>query len=619
MNCEFCKKQLTPYLLKQMSVINEADCYEVECPHCNEKNTLTRDGYLRLKEDWIFPKIHPLDNKLPSEMNVIFCSLERCGISWVIRALSEYHKAMFGVPIVFTPDNAEVSPLIAKSSKRSLHLGWNNVYNVDPQELLDKIDPQGLQYDRVVVIQRKKDTLLKAQEIYWKQEGIWDEHLQKLKNDSLKMYDIVYREDIEDHRYKKFYLEDLNQYPTSTLNELMDFLNFPKMGRPPVVDFKPQWFERNWEAISSIYEKGYTFTKRLGRIQDHFRITKEGFLEYLVDSRIHVKPLKNVVIIGPGLHKGCHLSENLYYAFKEKGIRVQLIDLPLLGWGTPKADPLNEKREMYLLSKALEKAEFYPDLVVFDEPFWYFINDVAIPVFYFHRDFMRNPTVYYPTQTYFWHQEVVDDYKSVRGHPYWANKAKVLKIMPPAMNPSQFDITQQKTIKGVCCLAGRESMKWCLEVREHKAKQYNTQSMQEIIEFIQLGLNWIENEGGSGLTDEQYRELLPQCEAMWLCFPLGQYISRRIFEAMYCKVVCIIKLENKVHEAILRDLGFIANEHYISIDSISDIVEIQKKWDMKKYKEMVENAHEVVVNNHLFKHRVEFIEEEYLRYMRLEQ
>lgn len=612
MNCENCKKQLIPYLLRQMSVIDGIDIYEVECPHCSFKNVLTREGYLNLKDDWIMPKPKPINNKLPSEMNVIFCSLKRCGISWVIRALSEYHKKMFGVPIVFTRDNAEISQQEAKRNNRPLPQGWNNVYDLDPQTLLDKTDPDGNQYDRVVVIQRKKNTLMKAQEIYWNQENIGEVHLKKLKANSLKMYDIIYRDDITDPRYIKVSLEDLNQYPTATMNELMDFLNFPQYMRPPVVDFKPQWFERNWNAISSIYEKGFKFTKRLGRIQDHFKITKDGFLEYLTEITFEetLPKLKNIVIIGPGIHLGCHFSENIYYAFKEKGYNVDLLSLDRLGFGTKEGTPYNDKHEMYSLSKALEQVDFTPDLILFDEPYWNFHNNQDIPVMYFHRDFMRNPAVYYPTVSYFWHHETITDFQKRLGHPHWSNKASDLRVMYPAIEPKNFDLTQEKTLKGVTCLSGRESMRWCLERWEHKAAGYLTQTNTEIKEFMESGLQWIESDKG-GLEDYIYRAMLPQCESLWICLPFGQFISRRMLEAMYCKAVCFVKIEGKIHENILKEMGFYPNEHYVKIEAISDLVEIQKSWNIKDYEDMIEKAYEVVVNEHLFEHRVEFIEKEF--------
>ena len=91
-------------------------------------------------------KIPPINSKLPSEMNVIFCSLQRCGISWIIRILSQFHEEMFGEPIPYTKENAEISKVIATRERFPLPQRWNCVYEADPKQLVKR------GYDRIVIV-----------------------------------------------------------------------------------------------------------------------------------------------------------------------------------------------------------------------------------------------------------------------------------------------------------------------------------------------------------------------------------------------------------------------------------------------------------------------------------
>ena len=605
MNCEFCREPLNPYLNKAIPS-EDGMVYEIECLKCRKVNVVNEEMFRAIFKDFKHPTVQPINKKFPSEMNVIFTSMPRSGISWVIGALSPYHYQMFGKPITFTPEIPEQK---AKRKDKPLPKGWSNIYEIDPQILLDRIDPEGLQYDRVICIERSLETTLKVNRLALLKKGLDPDHVDKILTKMEAIYPKIMK-DIDDPRYLKISLEDINNYPTASMNELMDFFNFPKIGRPPVVDFKPHWFERNWEFISTMLKKGQSPVKFLHNINADFMLTKDGLLELLMSEDLEDNQLQNVLVIGPGFDKGCHMSENITEAFIKKGYNAQLLDLVELGYYDTQMKPYNQKKRLYKISEALKHVDFTPDLIFFDEPYWYFENDTKILSFYYHRDFERNPMIYYPKVAYFWHQEVISDFRSQWGHPHWSEKTRNLRIMPPAFNPSQFNINQEKTIKGVTCLAGRETMKGCLQVREPNAQQYLNQSLREIIEYIDLGLNWIESEKG-GLTDEEFRELLPQCESLWICLPLRQYMSRRMFEAMYCKTVCIFITESEVHVDILKDLGFYPNEHYIQIKNVSDMVELNKNWNYEDYKEMIDNAHEVVVNNHTFEYRVDFIVNEY--------
>jgi hypothetical protein len=632
MKCE-CQTELNPLQLKQSIKENGTWLFDVEClnPKCQKHNWISETFYEKLRNDYLKPYSKPINNKLPSEMNVIFCSMERHGISFIIRTLSDYHEAMFGKPISFTKGNAEISPLVATEDDSLLPLGWNNVYDVSPQDLLNKIDPNGLKYDRVVLVQRDLKDFLYAELIYWKAQklglDIIEKLFKKLPNEYNEMYN---KTDPKDSRFIRISLDDLNNKSTVYYNKLMDFLNFPSFGRPPVL---PLPTNRHWEVYSSQLRENEQLCGMLKRI-DEMYCSKTPLKTESIDDLFNEMNrkidldtqnivLKKVLIIGPGLYERCHFSENMYYAFKEKGYQVEILDLIYLGWGTPEGKDYQLKHKMYPISKALECnviKEKHPDLILFDEPAYYFKNDVNIPVFYSHRDYTRNPTIYFPDLAFFWHQGVINHFKDEWGYPFWCAHVEQLITMNISIDLKMFQpLPYNKRIyEGVLCLAGRETMKNCFAVHEQKANEHLTNSLREIQEFIQLGLQWIEDPIG-GLTDTRFRELLPQCESLWICFPLGQYVSRRILEAMACKVVIFVKLENKEHEEVLRQMGLEPNVHYVSIKSVKELVEINKNWNFEKYKPIIENAYEVVTKRHSFLNRVDEIAEMYKKFVLLKR
>lgn len=618
MNCEYCRTKLNPYLLKQASHINGELIFEIECLDCRKYNYLSEESYFYVKKDHMMPLVKPINNKLPKDMNVIIDSVERCGISWVIRGLSQYHKPMFNFNIPFAKHNAEISHQIATKNRLPLPKQWNNCYGIDPQLLLDRVDPEGQKYDRVLVIQRDLKTQEWVDRIFLAQEGLAQDFIEKIIAKMKEEYKIVYRDDINDPRYLKVNLEDINNYSTDVMNELMDFFNFPEVGRPPVVPFKPHWFERNWEALSSILQKGFELTGRLARIRDKFQITKDGLLEFLTTNPsirkeikttkkvVEYKKLENILILGSQLLRGCHFGENIYKAFTSLGYGTRYLYAQLFKNKLTKEeyDRYLQKKERYPISKVLDSLDKKPELIVVDQIGFSWKNDVNVPIFYMHNFFKRPPIINYPTVAFFRHEAVANYFEKMFA-PYWCERVDALKIMSVAFDPNNFVLSNEKKYVGISCLAGRENMTQLKSRLELTAIAMVIESMREIREFQELGLRWIDD--GGGIMDIRYRELLPQLEALWVCIPLGQYVSRRILEAMYCKTVVVIKIEGDYHQEILEQMGFVAGEHYVKIDKLDEMVELNKNWDFSKYKKMIEKAHNLVLNKHTFECRAKEI------------
>ena len=596
-------------MLKQAGYVNDELTFEVECINCRKVNTVSLKTYFHIKKDFEMPRMKPIGLKMPSNMNVMIVSMSRCGISWVVRELNMLHEKTFGKSISLRAE--KVSMVEVTRTRFPVVKGWNNIYDVNPLDVL-KTKDNGEKYDRVLIVKRKWETISKVHEIYYPdylseaQKVIWREK-------DKKMYDLVYGQEIDDPRCLMINLEDVNNYTVDTYNELMDFFNFPSESRPIIAPILAP--ERNSEAYSSILKKGQPLIERLNKINSFYEVTLDGLLQLKrMRSKLKIIPLEKVLIIGPNIHKRCHFSENILYAFQEKGIEAELLPLEKINGGMDNIKNAEYKdfSRLLPLSKALEFADMKnPDLIVIDEPHWYMYNDLKIPVFYVHREFKRPPKVYYPDVAFFWHDGVLNYFKNMFA-PHWVANTNRLSIMPIAFDSNVYN-PEKKTYKGINMLGGRESLKECMDMKELTHLGMIHLLGKELKEYIDAGFIYIEDPEG-GLNDERYREILPACEALFVHMPRGQYTTRRMIEAMACKVVCFIIIENPEHRVILEKMGLKAGVHYVEIKGITDLLEYKKTFKYKNYKAMVEAAYKVVREDHTFLNRVDTLIEFYNEY-----
>ena len=170
MKCRICGAVLSPYQLREVFKQNGKLFFDIECPnpHCRFRNYVSQEFYFNTKKDYLLQikQKLKLTTKLPGESNVIFTSMDRCGISWIVRRLNKIHDLMFGVPIDYSP---EISRIIATRERFPLPLGWYNVYDVDPELLLKR------NYDYIVSIQRPRHIMHRVLAMYYMPELTYQE------------------------------------------------------------------------------------------------------------------------------------------------------------------------------------------------------------------------------------------------------------------------------------------------------------------------------------------------------------------------------------------------------------------------------------------------------------
>lgn len=325
---------------------------------------------------------------------------------------------------------------------------------------------------------------------------------------------------------------------------------------------------------------------------------KKVIIKKEIKKKKEYEPLSRVLIIGPNYPERCHFSENIYDLWQEReeyDIRI-VADLEL---------PVNsmhvEKGLELPLSTIVNTLESWkPQLIIVDQININFMNDQVIPVFYHHRNYFRDPAVFYPTLVWFWHENILRYYKNWFKRN-WMAQVQYHDISYVPYNPNLFQSNIKKKYKGVNGIGFREPPEFAEEIDDMFEIAPVKILAQEWNRFKELGFHVFD----TPVTDEEYREYIPQCEAVWIRLSTRQYTSRFMVEAMGCKTLCVIKLENRHHEQILEKMGLFKDIHYLGVNKLEDIKEVYNT--CKNKEEIIKKAYNVVINNHTYNNRIDQI------------
>jgi hypothetical protein len=174
--------------------------------------------------------------------------MEACGCSDVGAIISAVHK-------VFTTENLywnyEISRLHAIDPKYKFPKGASSVYYVNPLDLIKR------GYDKIIILRREKEDII---EDLCTRNNIMKDEYDKYPEFFDKIdfyYDLIYeQEGITDSKQVfKIHLQDLNNYCVAAYSELLDFLEYPKGGRPVLIPVPTPL--RDWKKFSSVLKLGH--------------------------------------------------------------------------------------------------------------------------------------------------------------------------------------------------------------------------------------------------------------------------------------------------------------------------------------------------------------------------
>ncbi|MDH3324017.1 MAG: class I SAM-dependent methyltransferase [Candidatus Peregrinibacteria bacterium] len=322
--------------------------------------------------------------------------------------------------------------------------------------------------------------------------------------------------------------------------------------------------------------------------------------------------MKIIVIGSKGLGKGAHFAENISKAFN------------ILNHDVFHYDPEDLKRELnpqewnrhaiqrkpVRLSLIIKNEVF--DLIFIDQCNFQFKNDVSIPVFYYHKYLHRHPSVFYPDVIFYPDPAFLHFFVN-QEHQWYNYHVKIKQILYPSIDLDLYE-PREKIIKGTIGIGFRRSFESWVKAGGLAEGATSDVIENDVKQFMKTGLCYYY----TPVSDEEYRDLLSQSESVWVPVPPYQYITRRMLEAMACKTTCILKLQDKRHEEILKGMGFLSGIHYICPVNIESINTLYKStFSDKDRRKIINNAFKEIQNHSSLK-RAEQILTAYFDYIKKE-
>lgn len=321
----------------------------------------------------------------------------------------------------------------------------------------------------------------------------------------------------------------------------------------------------------------------------------------------------NILVIGSkGDGVGAHFSEGIAKAFRAKGHEVDFDD-PMEFKEEMSIDEFNSyyiDKKQFELSFMFDAFKSFYDLVFIDECNFRFKNDVDIPVIAYHKYLHRFPEVEHPDLILYPFQDMLDYH--AKSYPWYFKNIKHRGIMYSAVDPAIYK-SDTKNNEGVIGIGYRRSMKSWIKAAGIAEGITAIQIEKETEEFKDIGFKYYD----TPVSDIEYNVLISLAEAFWFPIPYFQYITRRMLQAMLCKTLCIIKLQDAHHEEILNEMGIHKDIHYIGVECIEDI---PRKDELKTYPihNIIQNAYCLTYEEHTYNSRAEQILNLYHQYLQTE-
>lgn len=325
-----------------------------------------------------------------------------------------------------------------------------------------------------------------------------------------------------------------------------------------------------------------------------------------------------ILIIGSkgnttGITSGTHSSEGIAESLRIKKKDVVFYDPAYLRY------VLNEEEYAlhYLYKEPISidwflryNAIIHIDLIFIDQNPFFFNNDVDIPVFYYHKYLHRQPTVFFPDVIFYSNNDMLI-YHQKQAFPnyfYYIRKNKK-EILHFAVDEKTYKPTKKK-YNNVIGIGFRRNFDSWIKAGGLSGAPTIYMLEKEVNKFKKLDFEYFD----TPINDKKYRELLSKAKAVWFPIPLYQFLTRRLLEAMACKTLCIIKLQDEYHRSVLSKFGFENGIHYISIDKLSKIKQAFDETTNKE--EIIENAYKLVLEKHTYKNRTDQILDIYEKHFR---
>jgi hypothetical protein len=293
------------------------------------------------------------------------------------------------------------------------------------------------------------------------------------------------------------------------------------------------------------------------------------------------------------------MIEELHEGFKQNVIHFS-IDQLRDQLGPLDADRYMKYKKHYPLSSVIKGYENNLDLLIIEESYLWFENDLTIPVMYYHTEPHMACTVKWPTHILYKNMQANDFLHSL--HPWGWHTVKWKATMYPCVHPPFWMPDHPKDVQ--CSFIGAPSdmfdrkrdWMWTMMQKDH----------WEIVGYINNHnlCTVIDDLGDEPVIHRTYNEYIARSKHMILTSFNGVYMGRRTMECLASKCIPIIWIESDKSEQFHRSLGFIPHPELKSnCYFYRKKEELPKLANMEYDPVMAHNGYELMINNHTFGHR----------------
>lgn len=301
-----------------------------------------------------------------------------------------------------------------------------------------------------------------------------------------------------------------------------------------------------------------------------------------------------ITIVGSkGTGKGAHFSEGLAKAFDKMNHKVYFYD-PL--------DFCDKNEQVHGKPIPISVFNKNSDLIFIDQCNFQFKRDfdaLDVITMYNHKYLHRHPRVYYP-DVMFHACEPFRDFFVRQEHKWYCYNVQRHEILYPAVDPDLYDI-KEKDIKMIIGIGFRRSFNSWLKA-SGIAEGATNKLIEKEVDVFKDSFKFYD----TPITDDEYKDLVSRACATWFPIPSNQYITRRMLEAMICRTVCFMKIEDKQHEQVLENMGYKRSIDYVGVDKVEQIRH-HGAYIHSDNEYLAEKAYETTIKNHTYESRAKQI------------
>jgi len=215
-------------------------------------------------------------------------------------------------------------------------------------------------------------------------------------------------------------------------------------------------------------------------------------------------------------------------------------------------------------------------------------------VLYFHREMRCYPSCMNPDILAFNHP--AHDPFVWHYYPKLYNSGVKINL-PYAVDPEEFNAHREKDLTGLNYVSVFEDV--MNESRDYMWNYMFKHFLSREKKFTKKGCRF---NGGRYIGFKEYKDFLERSEAFLVFASPGIFGTRRMFEIAACKSLPVIHIESEVAREYYNDIGFEHLENCVMFHNFTP-----KTINYDNYKEMVNNAYNLVLENHTYDHRAKEI------------